>query len=106
MKKSAQWWKLVAVAMVLSVCAVAVWADEAQPARTAETVEEAAATMDSDVQCVPAETLMPVFTTALDQVRQNSCGCLDQCRFDFQCGPGGSCIPVGPCGCKECAATS
>ncbi len=48
----------------------------------------------------------PLFPSFLDGLRQGSCSCLDQCRFDFQCGPGGSCVPVGPCGCKECAATS
>lgn len=41
---------------------------------------------------------------------QPACSCLDLCRSDAQCelffGPGSQCVPVGPCQCKECQATS
>ena len=35
-----------------------------------------------------------------------ACNCIDVCKNDRQCrffnGPGSQCVPVGPCGCKEC----
>lgn len=52
----------------------------------------------------------PILPSVLDQLQLSSCGCVDLCRFDYQCvllyGPGSECVPVGPCQCKECTATS
>ena len=43
------------------------------------------------------------------ELSANSCNCRDLCRNDLFCiflnGPGSQCVPVGPCGCKECTAT-
>lgn len=111
MREFAQWSKLVGIAVVLSVCVMGVSAGEADPVQTVGTVEEAVATtVESDAQCVPADAFTPLFTSVLDQVKQNSCGCKDLCRSDIQCvlqhGAGSTCEPMGPCGCKECVATS
>lgn len=63
-------------------------------------------TAPADLLCQADLEPEPLFPSFLDGLRQGACSCIDQCRFDFQCGPGGSCVPVGPCGCKECAASS
>jgi hypothetical protein len=61
----------------------------------------------ADAVCqVPGLEPEPLFPSVLDGLRQGECSCRDLCRFDFQCGPGGACVPMGPCGCKECAYTS
>jgi len=43
------------------------------------------------------------------ELSANSCNCRDLCSNDLICillnGPGSQCVPVGPCGCKECTAS-
>lgn len=42
------------------------------------------------------------------EVLEMACSCRDACFNDFQCmifnGPGSTCEPTGPCGCKECSS--
>ena len=63
----------------------------------------------SDGACGAPAASSPLFPNVFD-VAQSSCDCRDQCFSDFQCvllhGPGSQCLPVGPCQCKECSATS
>lgn len=99
--------KFLLVTMILSAIAglsvTAAVLDEA--AQTAAAIKPATPPVDPVCQ-VPDLEPEPLFPSFLDSLRQSSCSCIDLCRFDFQCGPGGSCVPVGPCGCKECTASS
>jgi len=92
-------------ALAVLSTAAAILDEEVQSAAGLGAEPTIAASSDQLCQAASLEP-EPLFPSFLDGLRQGACSCLDQCRFDFQCGLGGSCVPVGPCGCKECAASS
>jgi len=82
----------------------AVAGEEPDPSTPA--VEAQAAAPESADAASPA----PALEELLIPPAQPVCSCRDLCRNDAQCvllfGPGSQCVPVGPCACKECLATS
>ena len=106
MRKLAQASRLIGMTLALLVCAASAPAEAPETARVGIDTAESELVPIVETDAVCAEAAEPIFMTVIDQIQQNACGCRDLCRFDFQCGPGGSCVPVGSCGCKECVASS
>lgn len=85
--------------------AVAAEHPEVSPVQAAQPADPEAAQPEA-AEAEPA----PSLEELLAPPPQPVCSCRDLCRNDAQCelfyGPGSQCVPVGPCACKECLATS
>lgn len=92
------------VALLGSLGGPAVAAEDPDP--SAPAVEVTVAAPEAADAVSPAPPLEELLTPPA----QPACSCKDRCKTDAQCellfGPGSQCVPVGPCQCKECLATS
>jgi len=78
---------------------------EVPPVQAAQAAEPEAVQPEA-AEAEPAPSLEELLAPPAQPV----CSCRDLCRNDAQCellyGPGSQCVPVGPCQCRECQATS